>query len=309
MVLALAACGDGSGGSGGSSSTGEGGATATGVGGSTASAGEGGSTASGDGGGVAAPTRRGDLYVNRIAWDHDDADSWDEGVVLGWFEAEPAPASPGCPTTTVGSCTVVECVRDGVPGGSGEEPEYVSAGAISLEGTVSPVTSTFDADLSYQTPIPGDLARADHPFAAGAPLRLSATGADVPAFEVTVEAPARVAVTSPVLEDGLVVPRDEDFTVTWEPGPGRGDLHVTFSSRDPLDQPDGRHVQVFCWVDVAAGTLTVPGDALARLPAQPEEGGSLFVLSRTAEETVAGDWRVTASVSDATYLLGTVALP
>lgn len=286
-----------------------GGVTSTGGAGAVGEGGAGGGGTgdggAGEGGGASGPTRRGTLGVGRGVLAGQTQEAWGWGYVFGSFLAEPETAPPSCEVTTVGSCTVTDCLREPADQpGAGPSP-FVSAGVMTVEGLSTPATLEPTENGDYWLDLEGDHTNADEPFTAGAPLRLQVEGDVVPGFEVELAAPARLTFTSPVLDDELVVPRDEELLLAWEHGPGAGRVALTLEVEEPAATGDGVHVvTAICLADVVDGDLAVPAEVLGALPTT--ESAFLAVVAGEGTEVVAGDWLVHVSVADFTMLYESV---
>lgn len=291
----------GGGGGGGVTSTGGAGPTGEGGGGDGGS-GDGGA---GEGGGASGPTRRGTLGIGRGVLAGQTQEAWSWGYVFGSFLAGPEAAPPTCEVTTIGSCTVTDCVREPADEpGEGPSP-FVSAGVVTVEGLSTPAALEPTENGDYWLDLEGDRTNADEPFTAGAPLKFRVEGDVVPGFEVELAAPARLTLTSPVLDDDLVVPRDEELQLTWDHGPGAGLVALTLEVQEPAATGDGVHVVTArCAADVVDGSLAMPAEVLGALPAT--ESAFLLVVAGEETEVAAGDWLVHAWVTDFTMLYESV---
>lgn len=303
VVAAVVGCSDGDAGAGGAGGGGPSGAGGDADVAETGDDGDGVIGEGGAGGGAAAePTRYGNLGVVRSVLARPDA-VWDATYLHAHFVAEPPGPSPStCEVEEIGSCWVRVCDR--APVGDAEEPadpsSLVSAGALTLEGLTVPVTALPTEAGDYAVDIEGDRTRADEPFAAGASLRFVAAGDVVPPFDVELRAPARLNFTSPMLDDDLVVGRDEELLFAWDHGPGGGQIGVALEVEQPA--APGEPVQVVtaqCSGDVVDGALVMPPDVLGSIPAS--ESAHLIVFVGEESEVTAGDWRVYTAVLDVTW--------
>lgn len=174
---------------------------------------------------------------------------------------------------TIGSCSFLQCMN-GFPTG-------VSAGTVTLTGAAQPITlmpnpdKTYTAVTSTTTPM----------FSGGENVTFAATGADVPAFSKSLVMPSRATITSPskpAAAASLVVPRGQDYSVTWSGG-GSGKVQVALFTLGTVPQ------RLICYFDASAGDGKVPTAALAMLSA----GAGSFAMATTAfMEVDAGDWAV-----------------
>jgi hypothetical protein len=304
VALAATGCDDAS------KATGSGGAASS-AGAGDAAAGTGGLDEAGAGGagGGAEPTRRGSMFLHRswYASADEDPDIADDGGFLaelyGVAREEPDVGDEGCTHEVIEGCRVSICDRSQAP--TGEPVPLVTAGTIEVEGLAVPLVATPGGHVEngYEVELP----HADDvgwPFASGAAISLHAAGDAVPAFTAATHAPARLRVTSPVLDDQLVIDREVPLDFEWTAGPGEGRMAVIVDDMYQLDGKDDMEVSVQCEADVGDGGLRIPAAALAELDVQ--SGAALFVISHSATEVDAGDWRVFVGVSDYTYLYGSV---
>ena len=93
--------------------------------------------------------------------------------------------------------------------------------------------------------------------AAGGTVTFSATGGDLPAFTVEVEAPTLATLTAPTATE---VPRASDLEITWTGGSGT--LQALGGGWSPSSD---RRVAVRCEAPASAGALTVPAEVLQAL--------------------------------------------
>ncbi len=195
------------------------------------------------------------------------------GQVSAGFYTAPAT----CTTMqTIGPCTVRSC-----PAGSSQGA--FSAGTISISGAAKPLSLVPGADKVYTpqtstTPL----------FAGGETITFAATGADVPAFTLSVTAPTKGTITAPAKPAAgalLGITRAQDFSVSWNGG-GSGTIQVFLTG--PGNQP-----ALFCTYPASAGSGKVPTAALMTMAA----GMGSFAMSTISEaQSTAGDWAVLANV-------------
>jgi hypothetical protein len=156
--------------------------------------------------------------------------------------------------------------------GSMASPATLDAGTIMISGTLSPVTLTpSGSPLEYQagSAVPYPL------FSEGSTITITgAGGADIPAFNGTVTAPADVA--------GFTKPTSlsrAGYTVTWTAGSGPG-MWVLLVAIDA----SFNGVPVICRVP-DTGSFAIPASTFALLPAADTMGG--VAVARVVESEVA----------------------
>jgi hypothetical protein len=159
-----------------------------------------------------------------------------------------APPNGGCSGMVVGSC----CYETT----GSATPMAASAGAI----TISDGTSTL-ATLMPGAYTAGSSTDPTLTWTGGTTLTISAAGATVDAFNVSIVAPGAVAGLSPALTSGITISKSSDFVLSWTPGK-LACLEMSFG----LSQGTGL-AHISCAVDDSAGTLTVPASLLGMLTA------------------------------------------
>lgn len=147
----------------------------------------------------------------------------------------------------------------------------LDAGSIAITGTLSPVTLTASGSPPQYQPT----AQVPYPvFSAGATISIAiAGGADFPAFQQTLTAPADVA--------GFTRPSSlsrAGYTATWTAGSGPS-FAVLLVGLDGSFTP----TQIICQVP-DSGSFTIPASTFALLPASDTMGG--IAVTRVAHTTV-----------------------
>ena len=178
---------------------------------------------------------------------------------------------------TIGPCEVASCTTTTPTGAT-------SAGTITMTGGLQPVTLAPSADKTY-----AQLMTMTKLFDGGETITFAATGADVPAFTTTLTMPGKATITAPAEPPAnspyLLVPRSQDFAVSWSGGGGSGLLQVALDSSSADER-------LFCRFSVSARAGTIPAAALAKLPA----GMGGFAMASIAEgEHLSGGWVVDVS--------------
>ncbi|MCB9592283.1 MAG: hypothetical protein H6719_06095 [Sandaracinaceae bacterium] len=184
--------------------------------------------------------------------------------------------SPLCTTIVEsGGCRVFEC-----PSASGFEP----AGTLtaSVNGT-DVETATPGTENLYLATGSGRV------FVAGDTVRFTSTGDVVPAFDVTVTAPATGTASVP-----STISRTAPLTVTWSTATAPDRIQFVLSSPARV---------LACIVDGAGGSLTVDTTALGALA--PTATGGFAMSAFNLTPVTVGDWDLLATASEA---LGTGAV-
>lgn len=276
--------GTGSGGAGasaGAGGTNPGGSGGTGAGGSAGAAagGSGGSTVTGKTGSVSVVQT-----VTKVGGTSYEAFS----VSAGFLDTTGSASSGSCTTTEQGSCSLVDCLTPAGTPDAGATPLYVSAGTISIGGTLSPVVLSPASDGSY-SPVTGQALL----FTQGATLTVQASGATVPAFSTTLVGVGVISVTSPTTSPGvaLAVDRSVPFSTTWS-GSSVGDVSISLS-RSETTGPSTHSVIVTCTYAASVGSGSVPATLLGQIPAG--SNGALVIYGGARKSISAGDWTVYVS--------------
>jgi hypothetical protein len=196
------------------------------------------------------------------------------GVSLSTYSGAGGP----CSHRAVGACTLHRCPRTDMGGGAMTGPPRTptSAGTLTLTGL-----GTMPIDLpvgATQSPVAWN---------GGETLSVQATGGMVPAFNISVVAPAHTKVLTPQRPamGNLTVDRSKGFTVTWMPVPS-GTMQLFIGG----DLPDA-FVSLVCETPATSGTYTFAPDALSSLGTSTSIGTGAQVLSRGS--MTAGDWPIT----------------
>jgi hypothetical protein len=121
-------------------------------------------------------------------------------------------------------------------------------------------------------------------FEAGAPLAVSATGADVPAFAAQLVAPANVALVSPPADAGTI-DTSTDLQIAWSGGASGESITIVFGANAG---------NVLCTFDSTLQTAVVPKEALA--PLAGSQHGNIDVWGYAAASTMAGSTSVAFEV-------------
>jgi hypothetical protein len=175
------------------------------------------------------------------------------------------------------------------------------AGAITISGTNPAVTLTPVDEGADGTGYASGLAEDLETLlpAGGALLTMSgAGGADIGAFQLVVQVPEPVTMSSP--ETGLFksVPTDQALTVTWNAGTGEAVL-VTASPLDDAFQ-GAPGVGLICGAEGDPGSLIIPAEAMAAMKASGVSRVALAVTRLRFGSAEAGARPVTATVSRST---------
>lgn len=165
----------------------------------------------------------------------------------------------GCAaTTTMGQCRLYDCpipVRR-----TPVIPPARSAGTLTFDGAAVPIALAPDAhDLYGYYDNQSALV-----WSGGDTLTVTASGADVPPFQLSAVAPSLVTMTAPETPNArLTLDRTQDLTVSWSGG-------VTGTVQLALDANTAtRLTEIVCEAPAAEGSVVVPQAALATLLAAP----------------------------------------
>ncbi len=196
----------------------------------------------------------------------------------------------GCLRRDMGACDVTDCpdttpvMPDGGAADAGGPSDagaarLPTAGNITVTG-LEMVTLMADAAGAYSS-VSGATLLWD---SASPNVRMQAVGADVPAFDASLEGAAQVSVTGPALS-GLV-DRGTDLEFSWM-GTSPGEVVVRITARGV----GTAYTSVECRFDPATGSGTVPAAALASFGAGAT--GSIVVSTENATVVEEGGWAVT----------------
>jgi hypothetical protein len=201
-----------------------------------------------------------------------------------------------CATKVDGPCVVVDCK------GSDAAPPGVSAGTLTLTSNgTSLLTSSPKMDGSYPSSF-----KTGEQWDPGAALKISAEGADVPAFSVDFTAPSRPEITDPAVDSMPVLNRSADFVVKWKPTTGKVGVWV---SQVPNTAELRTSTRFLCSFDAAAGTGTVPSSVVSTLQttaALKTVGTNLNIGGVVEQSLKPGGYSIRAFAMIATYLDATV---
>lgn len=215
--------------------------------------------------------------------------SWDYTIqstpVLGMsasasFVSAYGTGTGSCTTTKSGTCTIYQCPIGGASDAG--TPPPASAGTIAITGgskTVQLVPSgaTYAAQSAQQTLWNG-----------GETIEAKSSGAEVPAFDLKVAAPAYVTVTTPVFPapgGKVTINRAQTFPVAWTGG-ASGDVTVGLTGSTA-----SASTSISCIFPASSGSGSIPSSVLANLPSSPTSA-TISVTSSSATETIVSGWSV-----------------
>jgi hypothetical protein len=201
-----------------------------------------------------------------------------------------ASADASCTSSKEGACSVVDCDETrAAPASTPGATKSPNAGPLTIEG-LRAITLTPDETGVYA---PASETQAVQPvFGVGGNVTFSAAGADVPAFDATVPAPALINVTSPTLGTPFQVSVYHDLDVAWDHGT-LGDVNVVMSTSS---QP--RRTTISCTFDATAGGGKVPAALLGKLqPTGSDVAGTLTVQTSSTKFVGSGGWSITARLT------------
>lgn len=211
------------------------------------------------------------------------------------FYVNGAPMPQGgtaCTFSAAGGCEVADCTNDGgVPTFTGGQATGAGAVTVTAGGLTIPLVQ--GASGAYA----GGSNDGGRWWSGGEPVTATASGSTdggVPAFTFSgiVNAPARLVVTAPVFDGGvLTVTKGVALPIAWVAGgPGRVEVSLTTGQL-----VGGRSVKLICSANASTGGLTLSAAATQVLLSGA--GGSLQLTNRTEAVQNAGEWSVFASAS------------
>lgn len=190
---------------------------------------------------------------------------------------------PPCPYKKIGECHTWAC------GERDSKAVLLDAGEISLKGGSSDLAITRLSDGTYSV----DRSVGTEAWPLGASLTIAgAGGADVPAFQKVLTAPAaELTLTTQDAGAGLWtadVVSSAGFTVGWSaPTSGKVGVGITTTVAAPSAVDAKR---LYCVFDASATTATVPGEALAVLGNVTT--ATALVSAETSDEVKAGPYTI-----------------
>jgi hypothetical protein len=214
--------------------------------------------------------------------------TYGSGTISAAFIREEIDPFFGCKLESFGACSthrdcqpvILDTPDLAVSGDLGVNSIYASAGTISIGNLAAPIQlmlitmGMFAGQYSvYQqfTPL----------FKGGENLLVHAIGAEVPAFDGQVTAPAEPTVSA--LKQNAMLFRNHDLSLSWTGG-GAGTLRLSLSTQQPMSSAG-----FDCVFPAGDGAGTVPTQALELLPA----GYATLTLSAVSESlATAGGWQV-----------------
>jgi hypothetical protein len=204
-------------------------------------------------------------------------------IAAAFWDEELAGAGVRCLQRAVGVCTVRACA----PGGTSTRAP--SSGALSLDIGGAPLTLSVHVDGSYANPA-GTVAA----WMPSTPIRFASSGAEVPAFDVTLAAPPPLRVLEPDPRGTVVaIVRAAGWSARWEPGEGAVRVAVRQENAAGATALQGG-VAVDCFFDRAAGFASVPAAALSDLSS---EDANVMVYATRRTRVMAGRYDVTVLVN------------
>jgi hypothetical protein len=165
------------------------------------------------------------------------------------------PSAPFC-----SSCRDGICIKGGI---CVPHPQPRSAGTVTIEG-VKTIPATGPVRMGPQPPQffyqpGGDVTIAFPPFAEGAPVRLQASGGDVPAFEIAGRGTTLLEVTTPT---PLMMDRDKPLSLRWKAAGVAGISRVGIAV--DISHHGGFKGQITCDAD-DSGAIEVPATLVSKL--------------------------------------------
>jgi hypothetical protein len=186
-----------------------------------------------------------------------------EGQTVVQFR--PDDEGPGsCLIEWVHGCEIQDCNTEQVPA------PLPHAGEITI----------VSAEDAHVLSPPGYSAFTPISWSPGDPITISATGADIPAFEVELRGPAPLVVREPDLASPVQVSRDEPLAFAWDGGSELTNVGVQ------CVESLARRVQVRCPVSAEAGQAEIPAAVLQDLPTC--QTGLVFLLTEHRVEIEPG---------------------
>jgi hypothetical protein len=172
------------------------------------------------------------------------------------------------------------------------------AGVITTMGTTSEVIlspqNEGEDGVGYSSNLDDDLETLLTP--GGALITVyGAGGADIDSFEIVVQVPEPVTISSP--ETGLFksVGTSSDLTVDWNAGTGEAILVTASPLDDAFQTASG--VGLICGAEQDSGSLTIPAQAMAAMKASGVNRVALAVTRLRFGTTLVGEKMVTVTIT------------
>ena len=138
-------------------------------------------------------------------------------------------------------------------------------------------------------------------FVSGETVSITAAGAEVPAFTVSLRAP--IVVAFPTLSAKMAIDRKQGLGFSWT-GDAAGPVVAAFSTYVEMEgAATAKTFLVACTFEGAAPTAKIPGAALADLPAGPV---SFSIYQAATTVVTAGKWDVSIGVFASTVDYGAI---
>ena len=214
--------------------------------------------------------------------------------VDGMPRADAHATNQSCHFSSSGLCQINDCTA--MPGSASYDyGPLAGAGTITATVGAQSLVMPRNSAGSYQTSVEGFF------WNDGDPVSVSASGSGdgVPAFTATVMAPPEFVIRAPVVGDSYKVelPNRSAIPIEWDPG--AGDVEVELVAGSPLDHS----VTAICKGSFSSGSLTLPAEAIAALPAGDAD---VLVIRSSVVKVAAGDWQVAVSAITSAMLTLTV---
>jgi hypothetical protein len=193
----------------------------------------------------------------------------------------------GCEKTTIGACERILCTEFAEETG---EEVAASAGEITITGTLQSPLVLSPGRFDYD--VPPNLDASALLFSGGESITVAAEGADVPAFQQTLTAPAATTLTSLAFRSvsgGLttVVDASSDLGLSWTPAVAH-EVHVLIQNLQPADLYDG----LTCIVPAMATSVFVPASVLADWVGEPAVYLYIAQIASASQTVSPGNWSV-----------------
>jgi len=289
----------GSGGSVGSGGAGGGASGAQGSGGSSQTGGSGNGGASDGGTGepidsgthdAGAPTRSGYVIVASRATA--DPALFTNSVFAGFADGPDSHSPKGCRRSLVATCQIYVC--DYADGGAEVPPAAapLSGGTVTVGGTTPTFTLDYDASAMRYGAVPA-VPTDRLLFTGGETITFAASGADAPAFQDSLVAPAPITVTAPVFSSGaLSIDTSKDLVFVWT---GTSVGTVSFNIRTATTTVAASFVS--CQFDASELSGTIPAALLQNLDKTDATTTATLTTDHSiAKGIVVGDYAIHLAV-------------
>jgi hypothetical protein len=233
----------------------------------------------------AAPPNLGSVFLTSVTGTSMPPSS---SASASFVEASSTRPATACTEETVEACVLTRCPLPAATNAA--TPDQKSAGAITLSFGSQSVELLPSSTGGYKPLSKGSL------WSAGDSIGVSAEGADVPAFDTAVDAPAPINVMTPQFVMGgsvgivALVPADGDIPIAWSSTGSSGRVEVVLTTR-----AEDESYAATCTYDGATREATLPFALMDHFPRDPNT--TISIVSVNRETVDSGSWRISVQAT------------